>query len=359
MIYGSDDSRAIVLLKRCPARVWVTALVVVLSLAVGACLAHRQEKPAARASLADRGFKFPHVTHKEQGIGCTDCHVFEGGQYQAPNHELCSTCHEILNEPRDAESCKFCHLRADQLVDDRVKLLTDEQRFSHETHIAKGLDCTACHEDPNEKPFPEGPLMPFCMDCHGKTEPKLLECKVCHTQIDKDVRPQYRGKTRIQHDAPEIWKRVHGQESKIDPAYCALCHDAESSCEDCHRKTPPDNHTITWRRKLHGLHAEWDRNTCAICHEEDSCLKCHKNTQPSSHRGGWGRPGNLHCLTCHYPQEKTNCTVCHEDIEHPQAIPSPHNLGIFPPNCALCHPGGLPNRAPHVMNSTVRCIVCH
>jgi hypothetical protein len=142
-------------------------------------------------------------------------------------------------------------------------------------------------------------------------------------------------------------------------AYCSLCHDEQESCESCHTQNPPKDHTLAWRRKTHGLEATWDRASCAVCHEEDSCLKCHRNSTPSSHRAGWGSPLNRHCVNCHYPAEQSGCTVCHETIEHEDAMRSPHNLGIFPPNCNLCHPGGLPHQAPHLLNSTVHCVVCH
>ena len=201
--------------------------------------------------------------------------------------------------------------------------------------------------------------MAFCVDCHAKTRPELTECKVCHSEISKETKPQYRATAHIPHDAPQIWETVHGQQWRDDPAFCKKCHESQTFCEDCHRKNAPSNHTISWRRKTHGLRAEWDRSKCAVCHEEDMCLRCHKHTEPSSHRAGWGEPGNRHCLSCHYPPQETNCTVCHESIDHRSAPRSPHDAGLYPPRCAVCHPGGVPYRAPHPINSTVRCVTCH
>jgi hypothetical protein len=206
--------------------------------------------------------------------------------------------------------------------------------------------------------LPKGHVMTFCINCHATVRPELTECSVCHAELSKDIRPKYRGNVRIAHDAPQIWETIHGQESKIDPAYCGICHDKEASCEECHRKNPPKNHTVAWRRKSHGLRATWDRDKCAVCHEEDFCIKCHQNTKPSSHRVGWDAPAYRHCLACHYPPRDAGCTTCHEEVEHRSAPHSPHDAG-FPPNCRTCHPGGDPYHAPHPLNSTVRCAVCH
>jgi len=197
------------------------------------------------------------------------------------------------------------------------------------------------------------------MDCHGKTDPKMNACSFCHSELSKESVPKFRRGTRIAHDAPEVWELVHGREARADAAYCAMCHEDEKDCVECHRREAPKSHTVTWRRRTHGLQANWDRQKCAACHEEDMCVRCHANTEPSSHRSGFGNPVNSHCVQCHFPQQDNGCTVCHETIEHRQARPSPHSRGVFPADCGRCHPGGLPHRAPHPMNNSARCVVCH
>ncbi len=330
--------------------------VIALSVLLGACVTYTGFRSVRHA---DRGIRFGHPKHAEEGLDCTDCHEMAEGGQTMPGHDLCGICHDIDVDNPDAEACGFCHTEAEQAVRPRAKLLKAELKFSHGPHVGAELDCATCHPEPDARALPKKPLKSFCMDCHGETGPELNECDVCHSEVSKEVRPAYYGATRIPHDAPQIWERVHGRESTTDPAFCALCHETEASCEACHRKNPPRDHTLAWRRKSHGLRASWDRAKCSVCHEEDSCLKCHKNTKPSSHRGAWDRPLNRHCASCHYPPQKTNCTVCHESIDHSSALPSPHALGVFPRPCRLCHPGGLPHRAPHVLNSTVRCAVCH
>ncbi len=333
------------------------ALAAAISVLSGACVAYKNG--AAAPPKEDRGIRFSHELHTEQGLGCTDCHEVENRHASLPGHDVCSVCHEIdMDEPEEA-ACAFCHSLPGLEVRVREARLDDEVRFSHETHQEAAIDCSVCHPNPDTSSLPTTNLKPFCMDCHGETSPALNECTVCHTEVTRDTIPKFRGETRIQHDAPVVWENIHGRESRIDPAYCALCHDSQTSCDDCHQKNPPQSHTAAFRRHTHGLQATWDRQSCAACHEEDSCRKCHENTAPRSHRGGWGGITNTHCIECHYPPEKSNCTVCHEEIEHKSAMPSPHDFGLFPARCGICHPGGNPYRAPHLMNSTVRCAVCH
>ena len=364
-----------------------------LAVLAGACMTYK----AARGPKGDRGIRMGHAVHTEEGLDCTDCHVFEE-ELPFPTHETCGICHDI-EEDTPSKECKVCHTYDELLVEPYVSKLPDDVRFSHASHMAEDLECGTCHPDPDGRLFAGEAVKASCMECHADADPSLNECDVCHREIRVDVRPKFRGSTAISHDIAELWERTHGRESRVDPTYCAYCHDTEAYCEDCHTKNPPSSHTLSWRRRTHGLNADWDRRTCATCHEEDFCVKCHQNTAPSSHRrgwrkrhgfeaawnqdrctvcheedacvkchrttpptshlAGWTRPINGHCKSCHFPATTTKCAMCHESIHHRSALPSPHTFGIYPKRCGLCHPGGLPRRAPHVLNGSVRCEGCH
>ena len=334
--------------------------VLVLTALLGACAALRSDKESASH---DRGIKFDHQLHTTDPVAldCTLCHDPSAGEPTMPTHDTCSACHEIKIEEFDLENCKTCHTDPDLVIKPYEKKLTDEVVFSHAPHVAAEVACASCHPPLDDIFKANGDVMAFCVDCHSTAENKAInECSVCHTEIRAELVPKYRGDTRIAHDAPEVWERIHGQEARMDQAFCAICHtEQEAFCSDCHEKNPPDSHTLTWRRRTHGLQAEWDRDRCTVCHEEDSCLKCHQNTQPTSHRGSFARGQQTHCASCHFPVQNNNCTVCHESIEHRSAMRSPHTLGIYPTDCGRCHPGGMPDRAPHFVNSTVRCFQCH
>lgn len=336
------------------------------------------------ATPSDRGLKSGHNAHIDQALECATCHTWEEGGHVMPGHDLCSICHEIDmdivgameagNGPPAADrvACLFCHTREDNSVDPLIRRMNVETIFEHGVHTDASITCMECHKTPGEIPdLPKGPLMPWCMACHQDAEVPLLEsgeantafvkndCAVCHSEITVETRPKFRDGARIAHDSPELWKKIHGKEAQFNPQYCAMCHDTVASCEDCHFREKPQNHTIAWRRKPHGLRAMIDPQNCAVCHEEDSCVKCHQKSEPVSHRAGFGGSLNRHCVSCHFPPQDTSCTVCHENIEHQSGRRSPHSLGIYPANCAECHPGGLPHRAPHPVNNSVSCRVCH
>ena len=326
-----------------------------VSVYVGACLTLSSPKETGKAAV--RGIRPMHKVHTDQGLDCTICHEIKEGKPQFPTHELCSTCHDINVDEPDPKKCGFCHTNENFETTQRTKVLTDEIKFDHDKHAP--VECTACHKEPDRAKLPAGPKMPFCMNCHAtKGNPKLNECATCHVSINEQTVPLTRAGQRIPHDSPEIWKHVHGRQATVDPKFCATCHEQQAFCDTCHAQKPPESHTLTWRQRTHGLQASWDRQRCAVCHEEDSCQKCHRNTQPQSHKNFWGKPANRHCVSCHYPPTKTECVVCHENIDHKTAIPSPHRIMLYPPLCAQCHPGG-PPKPPHPANSTARCQTCH
>ncbi|MBI2425826.1 MAG: cytochrome c3 family protein [Candidatus Hydrogenedentes bacterium] len=330
-----------------------------LSLFLSAC-AGMTPGAAAAAKKQDRGVRVNHELHVAEGIACADCHNTADPAALFPTHDMCSTCHDIDMDNPDPQACGFCHTREDLGIDAWQTRIVEELKFTHDAHTSKGLECTACHGDNASKPVPYTAMKPWCMDCHGQTRPELNACNVCHKEMSRETRPKFNGTRRIAHDAPEVWEKIHGREALVDQKYCAICHENENFCSECHEVTPPRNHTINWRRATHGLEASWNRSNCSVCHEEDACLQCHQNTEPRSHhRAGWSGSRNAHCVECHYPAEDAGCTVCHENIDHRFALSSPHTLGIYPPDCSRCHPGGLPNQAPHLMNSTTQCVVCH
>ena len=334
------------------AKRWLAVLLVLVLLSACATLSSKMK------DRNSRGMRFTHKIHEDEGLGCEDCHpANDEGWPGMPNHDICSTCHDFDMEKPD-ERCERCHLLPEKGSIPVVRTLGDEIKFTHKEHSDKDVECIACHGDEERRVPKVNNSMEWCMDCHAKKGPELNECSVCHKVLNKDVRPLTRQGVRISHDNPILWEKVHGQESERDLYFCTTCHDEVDSCEKCHTQNPPSSHNMAWRRHSHGTRALWDRQSCSTCHEEDSCVRCHKKTEPASHRGGWGPPFNRHCVNCHYPPSDTKCTICHENIEHPSALASPHNIGIYG-ECRLCHPGGVPYRAPHIMNTGIRCILCH
>ena len=358
-------------MKRYSSQVKVAATVAMLYAVLVACSTLREMTRAT----PNRGILVNHELHAQEGLDCTDCHEFAPNQRASfAGHETCSICHEIPEDVISDASCALCHTRTDYSVAAKLVVLTDEIKFDHLVHASANVSCADCHADPDRQPLPAGRLKPLCMDCHEQTPlaPVLIagsdagpaafqqnECAVCHREIGLDTVPTHRHGERIAHDSPHAWETMHGLASQADPEFCAHCHDEQENCAACHRITKPASHTPAWNRKMHGLQATWNRQSCSTCHEEDSCMKCHNSTQPTSHRGSFDSPQNTHCVQCHFPPEN-NCAICHENFEHRSAPPTPHDAGGgFAGNCASCHPGGISGAVPHFINLTTSCRSCH
>jgi len=332
------------------------AFCVLLAGLLSACASLRSTPIESRA---ERGINFSHSQHMNANMACADCHDYTARNPIQVNHDLCGVCHINTHKPSPAQDCAMCHTAPDNDVAARGSRFIKDIIFDHGPHIKNQIDCAQCHGEPDTKPLPRHNLMPSCMECHATAGPGMNECSVCHEELDTDFIPKFRGTQRIQHDSPTIWTKTHGREYLVDAQFCGFCHSDEGYCADCHRRTKPDNHTIHFERQAHGMEAIWNRQNCSVCHEEDSCVRCHETTKPQSHRAGFGSPLNSHCTGCHYPRGSESCAVCHQRMDHQTAMPSIHKFGLYPSNCAACHPGGVPTRAPHLMNSTVECRVCH
>ncbi|WP_303851850.1 hypothetical protein [Seleniivibrio woodruffii] len=146
----------------------------------------------------------------------------------------------------------------------------------------------------------------------------IMFCLICMTVF------AYQTSKPETHD--NMWMKQHGAESKADPASCLDCHENRTSCIKCHNDTAPRDHNASFKRKTHGLKAQWDRDKCLACHTEASCFACHQNSAPISHRGDWGgttstNDKNLHCRSgCHYPVQETTCGTCHMTSHGPREL---------------------------------------
>lgn len=113
---------------------------------------------------------------------------------------------------------------------------------------------------------------------------------------------------------------------------CTICH-GKGDCIACHETKLPRDHTNFWRKRSHGLMAEGNRQRCLICHRQDFCVRCHSETAPRTHTATWR---TRHCTWCHY------------------------NGGSAPAdNCVVCHKVALHASAPHTVNGSINCSLCH
>ena len=306
--------------------------------------------------MRDKPLAFSHARHAEEGLDCTDCHVAEpdGRRRGYPVASQCALCHAEIDADKEPDR------QVDSLfVDGRfqaagVTWLSEEVRFSHETHLQAGAECQQCHKGmaQNERVDAGAAIgMQNCMDCHAAAGAGQ-DCATCHTVVDRSTPPA---------NHAQLWRQLHAKVVRGDlpgPANdCAMCH-SDQTCTRCHQDEKPVSHNMFWRERMHGFVASMDRESCATCHKEDSCTSCHSDTKPLSHVGAWGAPLDTHCLGCHLPVKNESCSVCHKGTpSHLEAPPKPDVPPHSPAmNCRACH--GVTAPLPHVDNGD-DCNFCH
>ncbi len=335
---------------------------------------------------------FNHKFHLEDaGAECSACHKQASSATSAatmllPKLEDCYACHAQadVDWPTPADTSAPWPAPRTDLV------------FDHSKHIGLGLDCATCHGNVRKaeaSPSRAMPSMSLCTDCHTKREVNT-SCNTCHTQVGL-LRPKDHGPDWIL-DHPEVargdagtcenchtqtycsechegaalglniknlkdapvekigplgaalegrdllilqrahdlnYRYTHGADVRAKTSDCAVCHDAETFCNACHR---PENDASRHRPVWHDLadfkfykHADYARRdieVCAGCHEssgaDPTCLQCHRTIR-SPHpdgfmkdvKGSWHDDDNAVCFVCHEVGTRSPgvgfCGKCH------------------------------------------------
>jgi cytochrome c7-like protein len=155
----------------------------------------------ARATLADatRDFfgirpaahqpiPFPHKTHIEKGLMCTDyCHeaVTKGPVAGLPSIKTCMICHEAIATDKPLiQQITSIQKSGRDLAWQRVYGYPNEShvRFNHAPHIRANVECATCHGNIAQQTVAERNVdltMGFCVNCHRqKNAPN--DCLTCH-----------------------------------------------------------------------------------------------------------------------------------------------------------------------------------
>lgn len=272
---------------------------------------------AGTRSVPGRVLNFNHNLHLDDaGLECVDCHTemstLKAGQRGIPDHDICSTCHEV----EDDENCGTCHLDPDNPVAVPAPGGLYEG-FAHASHISAELECANCHDLAREEDaVPALPAMADCQTCHLQRQAEL-DCGVCH--LGESPEP-------IDHQAV-AWLNDHGLEASLGTSDCAQCHD-QASCDVCHQGIGPWDipHSDDWLFR-HSAEVAFGAE-CLVCHEtRESCTNCHRSMIPMPHSFGpaWANDvnGGEHqrdaeafmdaCISCHDIEGgDPTCARCHE-----------------------------------------------
>lgn len=326
-------------------------------LLVGAISSLKVDKPQSNEGK----IKFSHSLHKEV-TDCQSCHsaVMTSESLKdrlLPNHDNCSSCHEVDNE----KECSTCH------IGDNYEALTQTESglfFNHKMHLQNSklnLNCESCHKGLSDVDYSwqaagAVPSMETCYTCHNDKSVASNACESCHIST-VNLMPQ-------DHKVVSFINN-HKFAAMEFNANCAMCHDNQS-CEDCHVATIgiteantannfyqpyyPSNfidgakqqaimrvHDLNYRF-THGIDSKGKTAECQTCHQvETFCASCHQaegegigfsGLVPASHLKptfktiGVGTGGGDHAILARRDIE--SCMACHD-------------VNGADPTCITCH----------------------
>jgi len=129
---------------------------------------------------------FPHVRMVNAGIPCLFCHpgATKSPTAGIPSVDRCIGCHKTIATSSPLIGRLFAYF--DQPIPwQRINQLPRFVHFSHEVHVARGLNCETCHGDVGKMDVTVAVYrfnMGFCLDCHAKqpNAQQLKDCGICH-----------------------------------------------------------------------------------------------------------------------------------------------------------------------------------
>jgi len=142
---------------------------------------------------------FNHKLHLEKGITCNNCHnkLFDLSSRKAPRMTMdgmfkgegCGSCHNGKGA-FSAMECGYCHYGSKSGGDLTYKMEGfGPVKFSHDNHLAMGLDCNGCHTKLFGFKKTSGKMTmdminggKYCGSCHdGKKAFSAETCDGCHS----------------------------------------------------------------------------------------------------------------------------------------------------------------------------------
>jgi len=144
----------------------------------------------AVAGSFDRGLEQPvpfshyvHATTKQ--LSCFFCHPYAAKSANAglPPVEKCMLCHKVIaSNFEPIAKLRGYYDRKEPIQWARVTALPDFVHFNHQSHIARGHDCSECHgdvKDMDRVTLAHRIDMNFCITCHRQNKASV-DCFVCH-----------------------------------------------------------------------------------------------------------------------------------------------------------------------------------
>jgi len=290
--------------------------------------------------------KFSHSIHKEL-VDCQSCHASAKESISLvdnlfPNHDNCSTCHEVDNE----DECKTCHF------DDKFEALEktkSELIFNHKIHLSnESTNCESCHKglsdvDYSWQAIGANPSMEACFSCHNDKTVASNACESCHIST-VNLMPQ-------DHKVVSYMKTHKFSAQQIN-ANCMMCHDNQT-CEDCHTSTS----AITEANTADDFYQPYYPANSIDGAKQQAITRVHELNYRFSH-GIDSKNKNSECQTCH--QVETFCVQCHQSDDQDFAfggiVPASHLKSSFK-TIGVGSGGG--DHAVLAKRDIERCMACH
>ena len=129
---------------------------------------------------------FNHAFHAGQlNLDCLYCHrsAQQSPTASVPSVHLCMGCHQNLDAETPGTQVLMDHWKRQQPVSwVRLQRLPDFVYFTHERHLAHGLQCNTCHGEVQEMtttPRAASYEMGWCLSCHQQRGASQ-DCLTCH-----------------------------------------------------------------------------------------------------------------------------------------------------------------------------------
>ena len=145
----------------------------------------------ARALAApSQPIAYSHQVHIQAGIQCLFCHsdALRASTAGIPTVEKCMGCHAVIaaDQPEIQKVAAYA-AQTEAIPWVRVNVQPDFVIFSHQPHLAAGLNCESCHGDVSRMGVDRPVVrmdMGWCLKCHlDQPEEKvsrLADCLTCH-----------------------------------------------------------------------------------------------------------------------------------------------------------------------------------
>jgi len=164
-----------------------SAVILLLTGLVAAGIGFLYSKGSADLADQDRQpIAFSHEFHAGKlAIDCLYCHRFAHQSPTAgiPTMNICMGCHRNIDADSDGHKTLLDHWERQQPVSwVRLQRLPDFVYFTHERHLAHGVQCVDCHGRVDATPYtPRAATyeMGWCLACHQQRGASR-DCLTCH-----------------------------------------------------------------------------------------------------------------------------------------------------------------------------------